>query len=75
MKISVRVKPSASAERIEKLSDGEYLIRVRAPAKENKANEAAIAALSRYFNVPKSSVRLVSGRISRTKIFDIEPQS
>ncbi len=72
MKISVRVKPRESAERIEKLSDGEYLIRVRAPAKENKANEAAIAALSRFFSVSKTKVKFVSGSTSRNKIFDIE---
>jgi hypothetical protein len=72
MRISARVKPGASAERIEKLSDGEYLIRVRAPAKENKANKAAIAALSRFFGVSKTKVKLVSGSTSRNKIFDIE---
>ena len=72
MRISARVKPGASAESIEKLNNEEFLIRVKVPAKENKANKAAIAALSRFFGVSKTKVKLVSGSTSRNKIFDIE---
>jgi uncharacterized protein (TIGR00251 family) len=72
MRISARVKPGASTERIEKLNNGGLSIRVKAPAKENKANEAAIAALSRFFGVSKTRVKLVIGSTSRNKIFDID---
>ena len=72
MRISVKVKPNSGRDDIEKLSGKEFIIRVKAPARENKANEAAISVLSDYFNVTKSSIRLVSGRTSRNKIFDVE---
>ena len=72
MRISVKVKPNSNKDDIEKLSEREFIIRVKAPAKENKANEAAISVLSGYFNVPGRSIKLISGRTSHTKIFDIE---
>ncbi|MCL5987119.1 MAG: DUF167 domain-containing protein [Actinobacteria bacterium] len=72
MRISTRVKPNAGIEDIERLGDKEFLIRVKAPAKENKANEAAVAVLARFFGVSKANIKLVSGSTSRNKIFDVE---
>lgn len=71
MRISVRIKPNSKMESVEKLADGSLLVRVRAPAKEGKANDALIKALSSYFNLPKSRISIASGLGSKNKIVDI----
>ena len=47
------------------------LLRLNAPAIEGKANKAAIEFLSAFFQLPRSSVSLISGEKSRHKIFEI----
>lgn len=71
MKITVQLKPGSKQEKIEKNPLGGYFIWVREPAKEGKANEAAIELLAKHFDVPKSLVILVSGHSSKKKVFDI----
>lgn len=44
-------------------------IAVQAPPIEGRANEALIAFLAETFSLPKSSVELVSGELSRSKVF------
>jgi len=71
MKISIKIKPGSKQEKIEKDFLGGYNVWVREPAKEGKANEAAIELLAKHFDVPKSSVNLISGFSSKKKIFEI----
>lgn len=47
-------------------------IAVQAPPVEGRANEALIAFLARVFGVPKGAVRLLSGELSRSKVFLLE---
>ena len=72
MKISVRIKPNAKVDSVEKNPDGEYLVRVKAPAKEGKANEALVKTLGRYFHIPKSRVSIISGLGSKNKIVELK---
>jgi uncharacterized protein len=44
-------------------------IAVQAPPVEGRANEALIAFLAQTFGIPKRSVELVSGELSRSKVF------
>src|SRR5579863_10331770 len=44
-------------------------IAVQAPPVEGRANEALIAFLAETLNLPKKSVELVSGELSRSKVF------
>jgi uncharacterized protein len=44
-------------------------IAVQAPPVEGRANAALIAFLAETFSVPKSAVQIVSGELSRSKIF------
>ena len=44
-------------------------IAVQAPPVEGRANEALIAFLAQTFSLPKKSVELVSGELSRSKAF------
>ena len=70
MKINIKVTPHSSREEVVKLGD-EYVVRVKATPHDGKANEAVIKLLAKYFKVPKSAVRIVSGATGRNKIADI----
>lgn len=71
VRITVRIKPGSSKETVEKLSGNEFLVRVRAPAKEGKANRALIEILSEYFDIPKSRISIAGGLGSKNKIVDL----
>ena len=65
MQIKVKVFPGSKEERVEK---GEiWKIWVKEPPVEDRANKAVIEILKRYFR----RVRLVRGRRSRLKIFEV----
>ena len=71
MRVTVEARAGARVESIEEEAGGRLLVRVRAPAREGKANRAIMEVLGRHFKVPKSAVHLVSGGRGKVKIFDI----
>jgi uncharacterized protein len=72
MRISVKVKPNAKQEKIEKVTESHFLVWIKEKPQEGKANKAAIKVLSQYFGVPQSRVILLKGQSSREKIFEIK---
>jgi len=70
MKISVKVKPNSKIEKVEK-AEGFWLIYVKEPPQEDRANLAVINLLSEYFKVPKSRISILKGKKSRQKIVGI----
>jgi uncharacterized protein (TIGR00251 family) len=72
MKISVKVKANSKESRIEKIEDNLFLVHVKSPPFENKANCELIEIVSEYFNVPKSKVSIISGMNSKNKILEIK---
>lgn len=71
MKISVKIRPNSKIEKVEKVNEGEFVLSVKAPAKEGRANEAALRLLSEYFALPKSSINILKGHTSRNKIMEL----
>ncbi len=71
MKIAVKVKPNAKAVSVEKTGERDFTVRVKAPAKEGKANEAVVEALSGYFDIPKSRISISVGHGGKNKIVEI----
>jgi uncharacterized protein YggU (UPF0235/DUF167 family) len=78
MRIFVKAKPKAKEERVLKIdpSDGRtgemhFIVWVKEPPTEGRANWGIERALGKYFGVPPSSVRIVSGHASRDKIIEI----
>ncbi|MEK6812201.1 MAG: DUF167 domain-containing protein [Nanoarchaeota archaeon] len=68
VKIKVKVKPNSRKQSVEK--EGEtYLVQVKSPAENNKANIEVIKLLEKYF---KKSVKIKSGLTSRNKIVEVE---
>ncbi len=68
----VRVQPRASRDEISGAIEGSLKIRLRAPAVENRANEALCEFLASLLKRPKSAVRILGGEHSRTKRVAIE---
>ncbi|MDD5341723.1 MAG: DUF167 domain-containing protein [Patescibacteria group bacterium] len=71
MKVCVLSKPNSKKPRIEKLSDGNFIVAVKERAIENYANQAIIKALADYLKVPPTRVSLIAGRKSKNKVFEI----
>lgn len=69
-KYSVLVKPGSSQEKVIKTDESEMIVYLRAKAHDGEANEALIKTLAKYFNVPKTSLRIVRGATSRHKIIE-----
>src|SRR5712691_5874880 len=67
----VRVQPRASKDEIAGEMGGALKVRLRAPAVENRANEALVEFLAQLLKTPKSAVRILSGERSRTKRIEI----
>jgi len=71
MKISIKVKPNAEENKVEEMGHNQFLVKVKAPPKENKANKEVIETLAEYFNLPQSEISIVAGLRSRQKIVNI----
>ena len=72
MKIFVKAKPNAREEKVEQPSEMHFTVAVKEPPAGGRANEAIVKALSEYFKIPKSQVRITSGHTSRQKVAEIE---
>jgi uncharacterized protein (TIGR00251 family) len=70
VKITVKVTPNAKSEEVVEQDTG-YLVKVKGPPKDGKANKAVTEILAKHFMVPKDSVRIVSGSTGRNKVIEI----
>lgn len=71
MKFIVKAKPSARENKVEKIDDNNYIVSVKEPPVQGKANRAIIEQLADYFNIPTYKIRIVAGHTSRNKIIEI----
>src|ERR1700738_4174838 len=65
--LAVRVQPRASKDEIAGVMDGALKVRLRAPALEDRANDALCEYLAELLKTPKAAVRILSGHHSRSK--------
>ena len=70
MKITVRVIPRAKINRIEVQPDGVVRVHTTTAPTDGKATADVIKMLADYYNIPKTSIKLVRGATSRDKIFE-----
>ena len=70
--VIVRVRPHASkTQLVDVLQDGSIKIDIAAPAEDNKGNSALVRFLSEQFDVPKTHVKILSGKTGRMKLVRI----
>jgi uncharacterized protein (TIGR00251 family) len=70
--LKVKVQPRSRQQRVQKIADGEYAVRVLSPPSEGKANRELIAVLASHFHLPPSRVKILKGEKSRQKIVILE---
>ncbi|KGF67541.1 hypothetical protein LL06_21790 [Hoeflea sp. BAL378] len=75
--VAIRLTPGASLDGIDGLVEDaaggvRLKARVRAVAEDNKANRAIEKLVAKRLGITKSSVRVVSGETSRSKVLRIE---
>jgi len=70
VKIQVRVKPNSKTEEVSQEGDN-FVVKVKEPLKEGKANQAVIKLLAEHFGVPQGQVRILSGFKSKNKVIEI----
>ena len=70
MKIRVKVKPSSKTEEVSQEGDS-FIIKVKEPPREGKANQAVIKLLAEHFGVPRRQLRILSGVRSRNKVIEV----
>jgi uncharacterized protein (TIGR00251 family) len=72
--VSVWVQPGARKNEVEGLRDGRLKVRVRAPAVENKANEALVRFMAEVLGLKARQVRLRKGAAARAKTLLVESE-
>lgn len=72
MRIYVKVISRSSQNKIEKLKNGEYRVKLIAPPVGGQANQALVELLAEYFDVAKSQIAIVGGKTFSKKIVDID---
>ena len=77
--LAVRAQPGAKKTAIAGVygegDTAQLRIAVQAPPLEGRANQALIAFLALTFSLPKNSVELIGGELSRSKVFLLRGQS
>ena len=70
--IKVKITPCSSKNEIaEEMSDGTLKIKLKAPPVDGEANEELIKFLSKLWKIPKSNIKIKSGKTSKNKILII----
>jgi uncharacterized protein (TIGR00251 family) len=70
MKIQVKVKPNSRTEEVSREGDS-FIVKVKEPPKEGKANQAVIKLLAEHFGVTHNQVRILSGLGSKNKVVEV----
>ncbi|MDO8603193.1 MAG: DUF167 domain-containing protein [Candidatus Omnitrophota bacterium] len=71
MRIGLKVIAGAKRERLEKISEASYRIKVASPPEKGRANKRVIELLAAEFGVRKRDIIIVSGETGNKKILEI----
>jgi uncharacterized protein (TIGR00251 family) len=71
MKISIKVKPNAYEQKVEKIDENNFVVSVKEPPQNGLANKGIVKALANYFNVAQSRIVIKKGFTSKNKIIEI----
>lgn len=67
MKIFVKVKPNSKKDGVQKIDADRFSVLTKSPPREGRANIAVIEALSQYFDIPRSRIKILAGAKSKQK--------
>lgn len=69
--LQVKVKPNSKLQSMVKDQEGTYIIHLKSPPVDGKANQELIKVLAKQFNIPKSQVTIKSGLSSKNKLIEL----
>ncbi len=69
MIINLKVKTSSEKQEIKKISSNNYLISLKNPPQDNKANLELLKLLKKHF---KKNIKIIKGLKSKNKIIEIK---
>ncbi|MBC7362244.1 MAG: DUF167 domain-containing protein [Candidatus Aminicenantes bacterium] len=67
---TVKVQPKSSKQELVRISETEFRARLTSAPEKGKANEELLDLLADYLGVPPSSLRIIRGETSRTKLVE-----
>ena len=71
MKFFVLAKPNSKTSFVKK-SDDSFIVAVKEPPIQGRANQAVIEALAEYFKVSQNQIKIIAGQASKRKIVEIK---
>lgn len=71
MYIRVRVSAGAKKESFEQVSEDSFLVSVKEPAEQNRANKRVRELVAGHFGVEPKQVRIISGHHAPGKILSV----
>jgi uncharacterized protein (TIGR00251 family) len=71
-RISVKVKPRASRDRVEGWQENILVVRLTSPPVEGAANSSLVRLLAKKTGIARSRIRIVSGEKGRVKVLEFE---
>ncbi|MGL5871714.1 MAG: DUF167 domain-containing protein [Xenococcaceae cyanobacterium] len=72
MKISVKVKPNSKQQKIVRSDEGTWIIHLKSPPIDGKANQELIQLLAKQFKIARAQISIKSGLSSKIKLIEIE---
>lgn len=69
--LTVQVKPNARQQKAICLDDGSWLLHLKAPPQDGKANQELVALLAKALGISKTQVHIKSGHTARIKRVEI----
>lgn len=71
MRINVKAKPTSRENKVEKIDETNFIVSVKEPPIQGRANKAIIETLAKYFDISPMRIKIVFGHTSRNKIVEI----
>jgi uncharacterized protein (TIGR00251 family) len=68
MIIKIKVKPQSGRQEIKKISENEYLVYLKKPPEDNRANLELIGLLKKYFS---RNINIIKGLKSKNKLIRV----
>ncbi len=74
-RLSIKVTPNAGRNEIAGFTDGVLQVKIAAPPVKGKANKELIDFLGKALGIRKTSLSIVRGQTSRSKVIAVEDMS
>jgi len=74
MRITVIVKPKKSVASVEVVTPSHFIVQVKEPPVDGRANAGVISTIARHFNISPNEINIISGYSSRMKTIEISDE-